>query len=138
MKDHNWLIVGAMIVIGLCLACLIAGGFSLWRTLQQLDDPPCPPMLVYEDANGNGQQDTGEFGLTNTELGDISVEFFDDQGRSLKKTSFLGCFMPVGTKGTLRMVIHLPPELRATSPLEYNIDVIYAMDTFVPVGVQRR
>ena len=47
MKDHNWLIVGATIVIGLCLACLIAGGFSLWRTLQQLDDPPCPPMLVY-------------------------------------------------------------------------------------------
>ena len=138
MKDHSLAATIAMILLGATLACLLAAAFLLWRAMQMVSAPVCPPMLIYEDINGNRQQDSGETGLTNDELEDVYVEFFTDQDEYLGKASYLGCFMPTNAKGKISVVIHLPPELRPTSPLRYTMDAIYAMDTYLPIGVQKR
>ena len=125
------------------LVLLVVGGLIALNLVETyldnlLDGGLCPPIVFFEDANGNGLQDPDEISLsaTSADFEGASLTLYDSRNQKLGDYEF-GCFLPANSSATMSLVVKVPNGYQATTPTRHAFQTAYAMDTLIYVGIQK-
>lgn len=125
------------ILIGLIPLCLLASFFTISeynKAMTLATSSMCPPLIFFEDVNGNGEQDAEE-----AEPEDLrgTITLYDSNQQKIMDFDYLGCFIPAASTGRLTLVVKLSSGYQATTSTRWDFETQYALDTMIYIGVQK-